>query len=33
MFTGARVPDCDFVGGVGMRERNYAVGHGEEAVT
>jgi len=33
MFTGVRVPDCDFVGGVRMGEGDLAIGDSEEAVT
>lgn len=33
MFTGVRVPYCDFVVCVRMRESHYTVGHGEEAIT
>jgi hypothetical protein len=32
MFTGVRVPDCDFVGVVRMRETKLAIGDSEEAV-
>jgi len=33
MFTGVRVPDCDFIRGVRMSESDFAFGNGEEAVT
>jgi len=33
MFTGARVPDCDFVGAVGVIKSDLADRDSDEAVT
>jgi hypothetical protein len=33
MFTGVRVPDCDFIDVMRVNESEFAFGDGEEAVT
>jgi len=32
MFTGVRVPECDFIGVIRVNESEFAVGDGDEAV-